>query len=380
MKHALIISLLFGCKQSDSSPGQEADRWPIDPNTGLRIASIPPLPILEEWEDNQSTEERRRLGQAVFNDPRLSGSGLTACTTCHLPQAEAFHSANVVDLPDRSWPEAGPALARNTPSLINQVYADTFHWDGRPADRYEVWVMPFGEPQMNLTDIPYGDVWTTDDPTAQIQLKERFTQTAPGYIDWFMDAYDVDIREESPEAIWELTGKAIAIYMRNVVSRNAPFDRWNEGDDEAMGAQAIRGAELFIGKAGCINCHYGPLLSDFQYHNLSRLQYDDSGEVVDPGRARITGESEDLGKFLTPMLRSVSKGSPFLHDGSIAGLKDVVRHLTNGDAQIDPNHSPLLDFVSPLSEDELDDVVAFLVALNGEPIPREHLTLSPELP
>lgn len=380
MKRIVLLAGLAGCQPSAKSTQEDSGRWPVDPSTGLRIAIIPPLPPLEEWEDNESTEARKALGQAIFNDPRLSGTELTSCTSCHLPQAGTFHSGSAVDLPDRSWPELTPALARNTPALLNLVYTDTFHWDGRPSGFYEVWSLPFGEPQMNLTDIPFGDIWTTDDPTAQIKLKERFVETVPGYIDWFADAYDVDIRHETPEEIWELTGKAIAIYMRNIISRNSAFDKWNEGDDDAIDAQAIRGVELFVGKGACIGCHSGPLFSDFDFHNLSRMHYYEDGTLVDPGRARITGDEADLGKFLTPMLRSVTLGSPYFHDGQTGGLKDAVQYHVSAEARAHPNHDPILDFLPELTDSELEDIVAFLKTLLGEPIAPEYLTVSVAMP
>jgi len=372
-----LIALLAGCGPSNKDTGSSA--WPIDAETGLRVNAIPPVPTLDEWDENPSSDAKLALGLAIFNDRRLSGSGFTTCSTCHLPTG-AFTSGLEHDLPDRAYPETAPTLARNSPSLLNQVYAPTYHWDGRPSDVFEVWVLPFGEPQMNLTDLPYDDIWSTDDETAQIELKERFTTAIPGYVDWFSDAFGVDIQELEPEEVWHLAGQAIAVYMRKAVSKNSPFDAWNQGDDSAMEADAIRGVELFIGDAGCTYCHTGALLSDFQYHNLSLTTYDDDGEIVDPGRYRVSGDENDIGSFLTPMLRSVTQSSPYFHDGSVLALRDAISHHVSPAAVSDPLHDPILDALPVLTDAEVEDIVAFLKTLRGETIEQKYLTVLPDMP
>jgi len=374
----LLSTLTLGCK--DHHPIKDSSEpWPVDESTGLRVATLPPLVKLEQWGDNESTESKLALGYAIFNDFRLSGSQLVSCSTCHLP-TQGFTSGSSTDTSDRAYPHLTPVLARNTPSLLNQVYARAFHWDGRPADIYEVWVLPFGEPQMNLTDLPQDDIWTTDDPTAQIRLQQRFTEDVPGYVDWFDRAYDVDIRESTPEEVWDLTGKAISVYMRKAVSVNSPFDRWNQGEKDAMEEDAIRGMETFLGDGGCVNCHSGSLFSDFQYHNLSLTKYDDEGEPIDLGRAKVTEDEADLGKYLTPMLRTVTMTSPYFHDGSVLNLRDAIRHHGSSEARMDPNYDPLLDVVPEFTDNEIDDLIAFLSAIRGEPMDRQYLSVTPELP
>jgi cytochrome c peroxidase len=110
------------------------------------------------------------------------------------------------------------------------------------------------------------------------------------------------------------------------------------------------------------------------------MEYDDNGELIDPGRARITGDDADLGAFLTPMLRSVVLTSPYFHDGSEVVLRDAVRYHSSPEARMDPNYDPLLDLVPELTDTELDDVVAFLRALRGESVPMEYQSILPPLP
>jgi len=264
--------------------------------------------------------------------------------------------------------------------LLNLVYTTEFHWDGRPSTINEVWVLPYSEPQMNLTDLPSDDIWNVDEETAQERLYERFTVDVPGYVDWFMEAYSVDIRDLEPVEVWQLTGQAIAVYMRQIVSRNSEFDLWNQGEEVTLDEAAIRGAQLFSGDAGCSYCHSGPLFSDFEYHNLSLLSYDENGEVIDAGRVRVTGDEADEGKFLTPMLRSVLHTSPYFHDGGVFALEDAIRYHFSDDAKLNPLHDPILDVIPDLSDEEVGDLVAFLKSLDGEPIEQKYLTILPDMP
>jgi len=258
-------------------------------------------------------------------------------------------------------------LPRHTPSLLNLVYAPVFRWDGSHDDLYEVLAFPFAEANMNLSQgIPAEDAHATEIPSAQKTLQTRLTKDAPGYVKAYREAFDVDIESLPAAKVWTLTGKALAVFLREAVSRNAPFDRYNAGDDSAMGKDAIRGLALFRGKARCISCHAGPFLTDFRYHNVSSEPVREDGTRKDEGRFEISRKETDRGAFLTPGLRSVYETPPYFHDGSIAGLRPLIAHLTGADARKDPLHDPIFDEVPVLSADEVDDLVAFLRALSGE--------------
>jgi cytochrome c peroxidase len=177
-----------------------------------------------------------------------------------------------------------------------------------------------------------------------------------------------------------LAGKALAVYLRVAVSRDAPFDRWNAGDDAAMSPAAVRGLTLFLTRAKCSVCHSGPLFSDFLFHNVSTSPPDATGARADEGRFRVTGDEADRGAFLTPMLRHVSNISPYLHDGSETTLAAVIRHLTGEAGRVDPLHDRLLDSMPTLSADEVDDLVQFLKALKGQPLPAADLAGADPLP
>ena len=126
-----IALVLVACAEKT-----EESNWPVNPNTGLRMAFLQPVPALPEWENNPYSEEKELLGKEIFGEARLSGSGKSACGTCHLSMT-LFQSSTPLDLPDRSYPNLTPALHRNAPSLINLVYAPMFRWDGSRYSKIE---------------------------------------------------------------------------------------------------------------------------------------------------------------------------------------------------------------------------------------------------
>ena len=376
---AICVALVAGCAEPESTMDA---RWPIDPATGLRIPALPPVPDLPEWEDNPSNEAKLRLGIALFNDVRISGSGKATCANCHLP-ASSFQSNAVTDLPDRSYPHMEPVLIRTTPSLLNLVHAPVFHWDGKePYDFYDLMSVPLAEPNMNLTDHPSEEIWLIDRDQAKPNLYKKLTLEVPEYIPWFEEAFGVNLVDLNPDEVWTLTGKALAIYMRDVISTDSDFDRWNAGDNSAMNEQQLRGMESFIDmeRGACIACHNGPLFSDFQFHNLSLELPDEQGNIADEGRARVTGDPADVGSFLTPMLRDVTRTAPYFHHGRAPTLMDVLDHHLGPNSKLDPLHDPFLDHMNDLSFEEKKDIIAFLTTLQGAPLPRSHTSVLVELP
>lgn len=368
---------------SSSSPDDTAvATLPVDPRTGLRLDDLGPVPPLPEWPDNPPTDSKRALGKALFSDARLSGSGKTSCANCHFPLSE-FQSGGPKDAPDRSYPAITPTLGRNTPSLLNLVYAPMMRWDGSHfTDLVDMGVLPFAEANMNLTPgISADRVEDVDVPAAQHTLYERLTRTVPGYVALFRDAFGEDLEKLGPEQTWRLAGKAIVVYLRLVVSRDSAFDRWNAGDDTAMNAAAVRGFELFRGPARCIGCHSGPFFTDFRFHNAGVSALDASGKRDDEGRYRVTHAEADRGAFLTPTLRSVALTSPYLHDGSEVSLAKVIERKTTPEIlKRDPNHDRMFDGVRALTARENADLVEFLKALTGAPLPIAELSTPPKLP
>jgi cytochrome c peroxidase len=366
---------------SGSSTSSGSATWPKDPATGLRVPELGPVPPLPEWADNPATEAKKELGKALFFDGRNSGSGTASCTGCHLPVSD-FQSGLQRDLPDRSYPAVTPPLPRHTPSLLNIMYAPILRWDGSYyKNLYETMALPFAEANMNLTPgIPSAEVETVDIALAQKTLFKKLTVDAPGYVAAFQNAFGQDITTLKPEEVWLLTGKALAAYIRVAVSRDAPFDKWNAGDDSAMSEAAIHGLTVFRGKALCIACHGGPLFSDFKFHNVSTSLPNTTGHRPDEGRYNVTNKEEDRGAFLTPTLRSASKTSPYFHDGSRTSLFSVIRHLTTEEGRADPLHDPIINGAQPLTDGELSDLVTFIKALSGAELPLATLGPPAKLP
>ncbi len=322
---------------------------------GLKVPELGPVPALPEWPDDPPTDAKVALGRTLYFDVRLSGSGHTNCNSCHLALT-SFQDNLPLPVPDSSYPSDLPKVARHTPSLLNLVYAPVYRWDGAMTDLVDVMAFPFGEANMNLG---------VDLPSSQAALKERLTQAAPEYVTQFQSVFDVDLRTLEPKAVWRLAGRALAAYARTIVSRDAPFDRWNAGDDQAMSAAAVRGLELFRGDAGCIACHGGPFFSDFGFHNLSLDPPRADGTRADEGRSRVTQSEADRGKFLTPTLRSAWDTAPYFHDGSAISLKAVLTHFCSDKVRADPNHDPLFDTPLSLTDAQMSDLVDFLKALRS---------------
>ena len=161
--------------------------------------------------------------------------------------------------------------------------------------------------------------------------------------------------------------RAIAMYERTIVAGWAPFDRWMDGDATALSAAAQRGFALFIGEAGCNTCHTGWNFTDNAFHDIGLTDFD-------IGRAGITNDLDDAHKFKTPGLRNIALRAPYMHDGSLDTLEDVIRHYASGGAErktLDPEMGAFA-----ISDAEIADLVAFLNSLTEE----ETVTITPILP
>jgi cytochrome c peroxidase len=364
---ALLLAGALACSASSApAPAISSTTPPPASDAGLadaagivlRVPSLGPVPALPVSADDPPTDAKIALGNALYFDARLSGSGHTACANCH-GNDTAFQDNLVTPVPDRSYPSDRPTLTRNTLSFYNIVYAPIMRWDGSQTDLASAMAFPWSEANMNLG---------TDPASAQPVLQHRLTVDVPGYVPLFQQAYGQDLRTMTPAAIWTLAGRALAAFVRQAVSRDAPFDRWNAGDDGAMPASAVAGLAVFQGKGRCIVCHRGPFFTDFRFHNLSTSLPGDGGERPDEGRFDVTGQPQDRGAFLTPTLRGTYDTSPYFHNGSQAGLFGVLDHLNGPDVTADPNHDAVFDTPLGLTSDDETNLVAFLTALRGTPV------------
>ncbi len=336
---------------------------------------LPPVPIPE---DNPQTPEKIALGEKLYNEERFSTTGDVGCLTCHDP-AKAF-----TDSPLKTSEGINKLTGtRNSPTVINSAYFTTQFWDGRSPDLEDQALHPFTNPvEHGLVD---------HEPILEIVRQD------PEYAGAFKDVFGKTGREITMR---EVT-MAIASFERTIISGDSPFDRYYFGHEEdALTEQQKRGLELFVNAGRCVSCHVieqtQALFTDNRFHNIGvgintiqdqvpelagefleadrTLSEVDVEVLTDPttselGRFAISHGFDDLGSFKTPTLRNVAVTSPYMHDGSIETLKDVVIHYNNGG--VTDVGDPVNDFLSggiralDLDEDQIDDIVAFMEALTS---------------
>jgi cytochrome c peroxidase len=286
---------------------------------------------------NPYSEAKRALGETLFHDKRLSADGTHACATCH-DRKKGFSDGRVtaVGVPGR-------ALARHTPTLWNLAWAGPVFWDGRARSLEEQVAGPIAAP---------------DEMAQPIAPLIARLAADKAYARAFAKAFPND-RQVSEDNL----KKAIATYERTLVSPDTRFDRWVAGDASALSAQEIDGFRLFTGKAGCANCHSGWAFTDYAFYDIG-LPSDDRGRG-----AVLRLEAAEYA-FKTPSLREAGRRAPYMHDGSLATLEDVVRHYAGGVTER-PTLPRDLTRGLMLDSGEQAALVAFLKALTseGDPLP-----------
>ena len=288
-------------------------------------------------EDNPLTAEKIALGGKLFSDPRLSRDRTLSCATCHDPQ-HGFTDKRAV-----SVGVFGRKGTRNVPTLINRAYGRSFFWDGRITGLEEQVLKPIQDPKE--MDMPLDEV------VARLNQGTEYRQR-------FQTAFGRAICAED-------VAKALASYVRTILSGNAPVDRYYlTGEATALSEPAMRGLRLFQGKGHCTACHIGPTFTDELFHNTGVAWRD--GRLLDEGRYAITKREADRGAFKTPTLREVVLTAPYMHDGSIPTLEKVIERYSNGgikNPQLDEEIRPL-----NLTADEQRDLLAFLKSLTGNDV------------
>jgi cytochrome c peroxidase len=284
-------------------------------------------------DDNPVNAAKVALGRRLFSDPQLSSDRSIACVTCHDPR-RAFTDGRAVARGVRRG-QAG----RNVPTIVNRGYGKAFSWDGRSTTLEEQVLAPVTSPREMGANIA--------------MVLERLSND-DSYRLAFEAAFDDGLSERS-------LAYALASFVRSVRSGNSPVDRYLDREVNALTPEARLGLRVFVGKANCWLCHAGATFTDEKFHNTGVAW--DGGRFRDIGRARVTGDPGDEGAFKTPTLRDVARTAPYMHDGSLKRLEDVVEFYSRGGR---PN--PRLDaLIGPLelSREEKRGLVAFLHALTG---------------
>jgi len=303
-------------------------RYPIDALRELP-ADLGALTPPAEDPENPITPAKVALGRRLFQETRLSGEGRVSCATCHVPE-KAFTDGMRFSLAPNGKP-----MRRHTPTVLNVAYSSFLNWDGKFTTLRQHAVATIANPvNMNLPD--------------ESVLVARL-DAEPGYGTMFGAAFGGGPTKAR-------VGQAIEAYERSLTTPNSPFDRYAQGDKGALTGAQKRGLTLFTGKANCTECHYGPTFTDDAFHSLGI-------EGKDPGRFAITGLDVDFAAFKTPTLRNVSRTAPYMHNGSLATLRDVVDFYDAGGGLSEPK-TPLLPKLH-LTPSEKRDLVAFLESLTG---------------
>ena len=343
---------------------------------------LPPLSIPEA---NPQTPEKVALGEKLFNDKRFSATGDVNCAQCHKTEKAFTDSPLTVS-------EGINKLkgTRNAPTVINAAYFRTEFWDGRSPSLEDQALHPFVNPvEMGLKDHqPILDIVRSD----------------PDYV----DAFKIVFGKSGEQVTMTEVTQAIAAFERTIVSGNSAFDRWYYGkEDGALTDQQKRGFEVFINQGRCVSCHRveqtQALFTDNKFHNIGvginniqsevpalasefvrakatlsevDIQVLSNKKTSELGRLVVTESLEDIGSFKTPTLRNIAVTAPYMHDGSLATLRDVVVHYNNGG--VTNEGDPVNDFLSGgirplnLTDAQIDDLVAFMESLTSP----EYLSLT----
>lgn len=318
-----IVFLFFSsiCFSAKSDLVQNG-KWPL----GLEPDFLLPL-------DNSITERKVLLGKQLFFDKRLSKDGSISCATCHDP-AHGFSNGEAVG--EGVFARKG---TRNVPSIVNRLFGKTEFWDGRSETLESQALGPLLNPNEMAID--------------EKTLLERLRADV-SYQALFKEAFN------APPTL-EHVGQAIAAFERTLLSGATPFDRYEwAGEKNALSEGAKRGLVLFRGKARCSMCHIGTNFTDEKFHNLGAGK--ENGQK-DPGRAQVTKDSADFGKFKTPTLRNIALTAPYMHDGSLETLEEVISFYDKGgrpNSNLDKEIKPL-----NLTNQEKADLLEFLENLTG---------------
>jgi cytochrome c peroxidase len=362
---------LSACSEPSATPADAApqDAAPQDADLGAYVWDLPMgFPQPQVPEDNPMTVDKVELGRHLFYDLRLSGNGTQACASCHL-QELAFADGKATPLGS-----TGEAIPRNSPGLGNVAYYSTLTWPSPLLEHLEqqLLVPLFGERPIELG------------LTGNEEIVLDRLRTDPVYEPLFRAAFPDDA---DPYAFGNVVD-ALASFVRTMISGDSPYDRYvYQGAEDALSESAQRGLGLFFSeRLECHHCHGGFLFSkavkyegsrfiEKSFANIGLYNLDSAGSYPAgaQGLFEFTADPLDKGKYRSPSLRNVTLTGPYMHDGSIATLEEVIRHYeaagrviesgpNAGDGRANPNKSNFIIGFT-LTDQERADVIAFLESL-----------------
>lgn len=328
---ASLAAAWAGCRPDPTPPFTLDDVRPTPPH----------FPDLDWPEDNPLNEAKWELGRHLFFDTRLSAQGDVSCASCHNPMFSMGDDQPVT-------PGTGGLVGnRNASALVNLGWQPRFHMEGGVPSLEIQALAPLQEPHEMGRDL--------------IEVVAELAQD-PRYARWAQEGFG-----QSFDAF--VFTRSLAAFQRTLISGSAPYDLWLQGDDIAISDAARRGMDLFDDLA-CSTCHSEVWFTDFQSHNIGLTE-----AYTDPGTYRLTFDSLDIGAFKTPSLRNIAQTAPYMHDGSLATLDDVIDHYASGGAG-HPNQDPRVTRFE-LDEDQRADLLAFMEALTDTSFARWTEQLRP---
>lgn len=327
---AVVAALIGAC-----APAPEETPEPTAESTPAASSEMPTPPVafgvVPVPADNPATPEKVALGRQLYYDSRLSADDSRSCYSCHVCENGLTDGKPVAE------GALGKKLTRSSPSLWNIAYHTEFYWDGR-------------SPSLEKQALA---AWTGGNMGANAEETAAKINAIEGYRSQFQQVFGADA---TPDNIVQ----SITSYERTYLfCSDTPYDRWQAGDASAVSDAGKRGAELFLAKAGCGNCHSGSLFTDLKYHNVG-IGLDKA--EPDLGRHRVTNADADKGAFKTPSLRDITRSAPYFHDGSVATLKEAVDLMVSGGID-NPNIDRVNLKNTNLTEEEKTDLMEFLRAL-----------------
>ncbi|MBK9247035.1 MAG: c-type cytochrome [Ignavibacteria bacterium] len=320
-----LLSVLFaGCPTVETGPAIEPDY--------VLPTGFPQFPIPS---DNPINAEKIDLGRRLFYDTRLSSDNTIACANCH-KQEFAFTDGGmqVSRGVDR---ELGN---RNSPTVVNSGYAPSLFFDGRAP---------------SIEEQAFGAFTNPIEMRADVAVIDKFLMNDSAYVAHFSRAFGTGSVPSSKMAM-----KAIATFIRTVLSGNSRYDQYIHGNKSALNPSELRGMNLFFDyRTQCATCHSGYNFTDNEFHSTGLFTH-----YYDKGRHDFTRNPVDVGKFKTPTLRNIALTDPYMHDGHLATLEETLDHYNQGGKQFinkDPRILPL-----KLTQEEKNDLIAFLQSLTDE--------------
>ena len=324
--HIYLLILLSGlaCSQSNDAITDTNDHWTV---------TLPDyFPEMNVPVKNPMSISKVALGAKLFYDPALSADSTISCASCHLPQF-AF-----TDRMAKSIGVSKNLTTRNSPTLVNLAFHPYLMFDGGIPTLELQAIAPLMHPDEMGFDL-FKAVDRLNNDQDYVTLSKQVFKEA-------LNAQNI--------------AYALAAFQRSLISYQSPFDAYLQGDKNALSAEQLRGKELFFSEElNCTSCHSGFNFTDFEFYNIGLYQ-----EYKDKGRWRVTEDEKDEGKFKVPTLRNIELTGPYMHDGSIASLQEVIDFKMSGGADHPIKSENVRSF--SLSESDKNDLLVFLYSLTDK--------------